>query len=27
MREQILNGPLYEIFDMIQELHTIQVTD
>jgi len=27
MREKILNGPLYEIFDMIQELHQIQVPD
>lgn len=27
IREQILNGPLYQIFDMVSELHTIELPE
>ena len=27
LREQILNGPLYQIFDMVSELHTIELPE
>ena len=27
MREQILNGPLYQIFDMLSELHKIELPE